>query len=354
MSSSTGNKFKVQIFGQSHSEAIGVVIDSVPAGIRLDAEFIGKFMKRRAPGKNKLSTPRKEADIPEIISGLVDGVTCGAPVCAVIRNTNVHSSDYDFLKDHPRPSHSDFPAYIKYSGFNDIRGGGQFSGRLTAPLCFAGAVAMQILKDKGVEIKAHVYSVNGVYDEPFNPLSVQPDDLTEKEIPVLNDEKGRLMAEKITLARQAGDSVGGIIECAVSGVPAGLGDPMFDGIENIISRNVFAVPAVKGIEFGSGFSSSEKLGSENNDNYIIKDGKIVTETNNSGGIAGGITTGMPVIFRAAVKPTASIAKKQRTVSLSEMQETDLEIKGRHDPCIAIRAVPVIEACAAITFADLMI
>ena len=353
MSSMTGKNIKISVFGQSHSEGIGVVIDGLPAGVRLDMDKIYTFMARRAPGNNAMSTARKEADMPEILSGLADGMTCGAPLCAVIRNTNTRSGDYSNLKDCPRPSHADFAASVRYNGFNDVAGGGHFSGRLTAPLCFAGAVCMQILKDMGIEIKAHIYSIAGIKDEPFDLVNITDCDIASKEFPVIDDNAGKKMIDRILEAKAQADSVGGIIECAVTGVEAGCGDPMFDGVENIIAKNIFAVPAVKGIEFGNGFECAEITGSENNDPYRIVDGKIVTATNNAGGITGGITTGMPIVFRTAIKPTPSIGKEQQSVSLSKNENTELIIKGRHDPCIIQRAVPVIEAVAAMSILDII-
>ncbi len=352
MSSMTGKNIKISVFGQSHSEAIGVVIDGLPAGFTLDMEKISSFMARRAPGNNAFSTARKEADKPEIMSGLVDNTTCGAPLCALIRNTNTRSQDYSDLKDCPRPAHADYAASVRYDGFNDIAGGGHFSGRLTAPLCFAGAVCMQILESRNINIKAHIYSVKDVKDAPFDLVNITGEDIASKEFPVIDDNAGKLMQEVILSAKEQGDSVGGIIECAVTGVPAGFGDPMFDGVENIIAKNIFGIPAVKGIEFGNGFDCTTLYGSENNDSYTVIDGKIVTTTNNSGGITGGITTGMPIVFRTAIKPTPSIAKEQDSVSLSEMKDKKLTIHGRHDPCIVQRAVPVIEAVAAISILDI--
>lgn len=356
MSCSFGEKFKITVFGQSHSEAIGIVIDGIPAGIKLDTEKIGKFMSRRAPGKNAYSTKRKEADIPSIISGVVDGITCGAPLCAVIKNNDQHSKDYSKIKNLPRPSHSDFAAYIKHSGFNDIRGGGNFSGRMTAPLCFAGAVAMQILEEKGIRIGAHIEKIAGVSDSRFDPVNVNGSILasvSEKEFPLINDNVKEEILSKIEEARLEGDSVGGIIECAVTGMPAGIGEPMFDGLENVISQAVFSVPAIKGIEFGNGFDCADLRGSENNDEFIIKNGAVATKTNNHGGILGGISSSMPVIFRVAVKPTPSVAKPQMTVNLESVTEEELVIEGRHDPCIVPRAVPCIEAVTALALINLI-
>lgn len=353
MSSVTGKNIKVSVFGQSHSEAIGVVIDGLPVGFTLDMEKIYTFMARRAPGNNAFSTARKEADKPEILSGLVNNTTCGAPLCAVIHNTNIRSDDYTNLKDCPRPSHADYAASVKYNGFNDVSGGGHFSGRLTAPICFAGAVCMQILESRNINIKAHIYSVGNVKDTPFDMVNITIEDIASKDFPVINDNAGKMMQDVILSAKEQADSVGGIIECAVTGVPAGYGDPMFDGIENIIAKNVFGVPAVKGIEFGNGFECTTLSGSQNNDDYTVKDGKIVTTTNNSGGITGGITTGMPIVFKIAIKPTPSIGKEQNSVSLSEKTDKKLIIHGRHDPCIVQRAVPVIEAIAAISILDIL-
>lgn len=353
MSSMTGKNIKVSIFGQSHSEAIGVVIDGLPAGFTLDMEKIYTFMARRAPGNNAFSTQRKEADKPEILSGLVNNTTCGAPLCAVIHNTNTRSGDYENLMDCPRPSHADYAASVKYNGFNDVAGGGHFSGRLTAPLCFAGAVCMQILESRNINIKAHIYSVGNVKDTPFDMVNITSEDIASKGFPVIDDNAGKLMQEVILSAKEQTDSVGGIIECAVTGVPAGYGDPMFDGVENIIAKNIFGVPAVKGIEFGNGFECTTLSGSQNNDAYTVKDGKIVTTSNNSGGITGGITTGMPIVFRTAIKPTPSIGKEQNSVSLSVKTDKMLVIQGRHDPCIVQRAVPVIEAVAAISILDIL-
>ena len=353
MSCNFGEKVKITIFGQSHSDAIGIVIDGLPAGKKLDMEKISAFMSRRAPGKNKFSTPRKEGDIPEILSGLVDGVTCGAPLCAVIRNSDTRSKDYENLKAVPRPAHSDFTAFFKHNGFNDIRGGGNFSGRLTAPLCFAGAVCMQYLEDKGIKIGAHIERIAGVSDCRYDSVNVDFKDVSEKEFPVICDEKGKEMQEKIEQARLDGDSVGGVIECAVTGLPAGVGEPMFDGVENVISHAVFAIPAIKGIEFGSGFAGADMTGSENNDAFTVCDGKITTETNNHGGVLGGITSSMPVVFRVAVKPTPSIAKAQKSVNLITCEEENLVINGRHDPCIVSRAVPCVEAATAVAIMNLM-
>ncbi len=355
MSSIMGNKLKVSVFGQSHSEAIGCVIDGLPSGIKLDMDAINIFMQRRAPGKNQYSTQRSEADLPKILSGVVDNITCGAPLCMIIENTNTHSKDYSDIRINPRPGHSDYPYYIKTNGANDIRGGGHSSGRLTAPLCFAGAIALQILKEKGVDVKAHIYSVKDVKDVSFNPVNITNVSISNKAFPVLDDSLGIKMQEAIAEAKEKLDSVGGIIECAVTGMPVGIGEPMFDGIENRLSANIFGIPAVKGIEFGLGFDATKVYGSENNDAfYYDENGKIKTKTNNHGGILGGMSTGMPIIFKVAIKPTPSIAQKQETVNLVAGENSELEIHGRHDPCIVPRAVPVVEAVTALTMLDLIL
>lgn len=354
MSSMTGNKIKISVFGQSHSEGIGVVIDSLPAGKKIDLEKVYQFMERRAPGRSILSTQRKEADKPEIISGLVNGVTCGVPLCAVIRNTNTRSADYNNIADTPRPSHADFSGFMRYNGFNDVAGGGHFSGRLTAPLCFAGAVCMQVLEEMGIKIQAHILRIKDVSDESFNPVSVAEMNIGKKPFPVINEKAGEKMRAEIDKARLDCNSVGGIIECAVTGLRAGLGNPMFDGVENMLAKNIFGIPAVKGIEFGNGFGAVGLFGSENNDDFCIENGEIKTVTNNSGGINGGITNGMPIIFRAAFKPTPSIYKEQNSVSIKDKTEKKLKIEGRHDPCIVPRAVPVVEAVTAFTILDLLV
>lgn len=326
MSSTYGKNVKISIFGQSHSEGIGVVIDGLPAGKRIDMTELGNFMARRAPGQGKHTTSRKESDKPEFLSGLIDDVTCGAPLAAVIRNKDTKSKDYKNIADMPRPAHADFTAHIKYGGNEDVRGGGHFSGRLTAPLVLAGGICKQFLQEEGVMIESFVDEVGG-----------------EK-----NDIYG-----KIEEARQKLDSVGGIIRCVVTGLPVGLGEPMFDGVENKIATAIFAIPAVKGLEFGKGFESARVFGSENNDEfYYNEQGEIKTKTNNHGGILGGITSSMPLVFRVAIKPTPSIAKAQNTISYEKQKNSVLEIKGRHDPCIVPRALPCVEAAAALAIYDL--
>lgn len=353
MSSIYGNRISVSIFGQSHSPAIGVTIDGLPAGFAIDFEELHRFLARRAPGKDPFSTPRKEADMPVFLSGLVENVTCGAPLTAIIRNTNTRSGDYDNLRDLPRPGHADFTAQVKYGGFQDVAGGGHFSGRLTAPLCIAGGICLQLLKAEGISVSAHIASIGTIEDRRFDPLTAA-ESVAGKVFPVLDDAQGEKMQACIAEAKADGDSVGGTVECAVTGLPAGLGDPMFDGIENRIARICFGIPAVKGLEFGSGFAGSARRGSENNDAFTVKEGRICTETNHHGGILGGITSGMPILFRIAFKPTPSIAKAQQSVRLSAMQEDTLEIQGRHDPCIVPRAVPCVEAAAAIAVYDALL
>lgn len=354
MSSMMGNKIKVSVFGQSHSKVIGVVIDGLPAGKKIDMEKVMAFMERRAPGRNAYSTERYELDTPEVLSGLINDTTCGVPLCMVIYNQNQNPADYNNLMDTPRPSHADYSGYMRYNGFNDVSGGGHFSGRLTAPLCFAGAVCMQILEEMGIDIQAHILSIKDVKDEKFNPINISNLNIDKKEFPVINDEQGDKMKDEIEKARMMGDSVGGAIECAVTGVKAGFGDPMFDGVENKLAKNIFGIPAVKGIEFGNGFDATTLYGSENNDAFCVVDGEIKTKTNNAGGINGGITNGMPIIFNVAIKPTPSILKEQDSVSISNKTEEKLQIAGRHDPCIVQRAVPVVEAVTAITILDIIL
>lgn len=356
MSSEFGKCIKVSIFGQSHGKAIGVVVDGLPSGEKVDIDELNGFLSRRKPGKNKLSTPRQEKDMPIFLSGIADNTTCGSPLCAIIENGDTRSKDYAELADKPRPSHADHTAWVKWNGTADMRGGGHFSGRLTAPLCVAGGIAKQILARRGIHVGAHLYQVAGINDDvyPMNPGKELFDTVSAKEFPVISEEKGALMQRAIAEASADGDSVGGIIECAVIGLPAGLGAPMFDGLENRLAQVIFGIPAVKGVEFGRGFESAALRGSENNDPFALdENGSIVTMTNNCGGILGGITNGMPLVFKAAIKPTPSIGKEQNTVSLSRKTETRLVVEGRHDPCIAHRAVPVMEAAAALVILDIL-
>lgn len=359
MSSQFGHNLKVSIFGQSHSAAIGVVVDGLPAGLLLDLERIRRFMARRAPGKAPYATARKEADAPEIVSGLTeDGFTCGAPLCALIRNTDARSKDYSQLRDLPRPSHADYTAFVKYGGHHDIRGGGHFSGRLTAPLCFAGAAAMQLLEQQGVFVGAHISSVGSVQDAPFPPTALTQEQLLapgRKEFPVVDDNAGQAMQRQIEEARQDRDSLGGVVECGVVGAPAGLGGPMFDGLENRLAAALFGIPALRGVEFGAGFAAAAMRGSRHNDPFSLDEtGKVVSLTNNHGGILGGISSGMPILLRCAFKPTPSISQPQQTVSLSQKQNRSLTIEGRHDPCIVPRALPCVEAVVALVLLDFML
>ena len=357
MSSTWGNHIKLSIFGGSHTEAIGVVIDGLPAGETLDFDAILNQMARRAPGRDKSSTPRKESDIPHILSGLLDGVLTGAPLAAVIENTNTRSKDYSELKVHPRPGHAHYTASVRYKNANDIRGGGHFSGRLTACMVFAGAMCRQLLEKRGVVIGGHVLSVGSVQDERFDPVNVSKEelsDLSQRYFPVRGEGVEEAMREEIESARMAQDSIGGVVECAVVGMPAGIGSPMFGGVENVLASIIYGVPAVKGVEFGDGFGVATLHGSENNDPYYYDEaGKVKTRSNHAGGILGGITTGMPIVFRAAVKPTPSISREQDTVDLVTGENAKLSVHGRHDPCIVPRAVPVIESAAAIALLDMM-
>lgn len=355
MSSIYGENLKLSIFGQSHGAAIGMTLDGIPAGLPIDDAELQNFLSRRAPGANEYATTRKESDRPEFLSGIVDGFTCGAPITAIIRNSNTRSSDYDNLKDCPRPGHADYTAHVKYSGYQDVSGGGHFSGRLTAPLCIAGGLCKQWLANKGVRICAHISAIAGITDEPVFLDWTRPNlDSIRDDFPVLNPLAGENMRQAIAEAKADGDSVGGLVECIVTGLPAGLGDPMFSGMESRIAKIVFGIPAVKGLDFGTGFMGAYLRGSQNNDAFTVNNGKISTVTNHSGGILGGITNGMPLIFQVAIKPTPSIAKLQQSVSLERMELQDLIVNGRHDPCIVPRAVPVIEAAAAIAVFDAML
>ena len=355
MSSTYGENLKLSIFGQSHGPAIGMTLDGIPAGLKVDLDALQAFLNRRAPGKNAWSTPRKEEDAPEFLGGLLDGYTCGAPLAAVIYNKNTRSGDYANLKNCPRPGHADYTADVKYGGFQDAAGGGHFSGRLTAPLCVAGGLCKQWLEELGIRIGAHILNLGGVADEPDSLDWIHPDfGSIGKDFPVVNPQAGERMRQVIAEARSQSDSVGGIIECMVTGLPAGLGEPMFGGVESRLSQIIYGIPAVKGIDFGTGFTGSYLRGSENNDAFCMEDGFVRTETNHAGGILGGITTGMPLVFSVALKPTPSIAAPQKTLDRSTQQQVQLQIKGRHDPCIVPRAVPVVEAAAAIAIYDLIL
>ena len=332
-----GKNIRIAIFGQSHSPAIGVTVDGLPAGFRIDIAELRAFMRRRMPGQGAHSTTRRETDEPEFISGLVDGVTCGSPLTALIRNTDARPSDYEQIRDIPRPSHADYTAYIKYGEARDARGGGAFSGRLTAPLCVAGGICLQLLRREKIKITARITRIGDITE-----LASDPACPAEK------------MLAAIEQARRDGDSLGGIIECIADGVPAGIGSPMFGGMENRIAAVILAIPAVKGIEFGNGFAAASIRGSQNNDAFYFSGGTVRTRTNNHGGILGGISSGMPIVFRAAFKPAPSIGKEQQSVSLSRRKETPLAITGRHDPCIVPRAVPCVEAAAAVAIYDALL
>lgn len=356
MSSTWGEKVKISVFGESHGNGIGVVVDGLPAGFKVDNDKLLAQMKRRAPGNDKTATPRKESDLPNVLSGMLNNTTTGTPLCAVINNTNTRSGDYSNLLACPRPGHSDYTAFEKYNGFNDIRGGGHFSGRLTAPLVFAGNICRQILEEKGIKISAHIAQIGNVKDESFNPVNIEPelmDRLSNSTFSLIDTTKEDEMRAEVEKARLDLDSIGGVIECAVTGLPAGIGGPMFGGVEGYISSIIFGIPAIKGVEFGKGFELASMLGSQSNDPFEYVDGKVVTKTNNCGGILGGITNAMPVIFRACVKPTPSISKEQDTVDLQNNCNAKLSVNGRHDPCIVPRAVPVVEACTAIAIMNLL-
>ena len=350
MSSTYGEMLKLSIFGQSHGAAIGMTLDGIPAGLPVDFDKLQEFLNRRAPGQNDWSTPRKEEDRPEFLAGIVDGHTCGAPIAAIIKNTNTRSGDYSNLKDCPRPGHADYTAQVKYKGYQDAAGGGQFSGRLTAPLCIAGGLCKQWLEQKGIRIGAHIFGIGETGDDKFDFLNPQLDSI-QKDFPVLNPDAGESMKQEIARARSEGDSLGGLIQCAVTGLPAGLGEPMFGGMESRISQIVYGIPAVKAVWFGDGVGAFRMKGSDFNDYYCVQDIGVKTFTNHNGGILGGITTGMPLMFCTVIKRTPSISRPQLTVNLKTGENTTIEIKGRHDPCIVPRAVPVVEAAAAIAIYD---
>lgn len=357
MGSYIGKNIRVSVFGQSHSSAIGCVVEGFPVGLAVDQEALSAFLKRRAPGDLPWSTPRKEADEPEFLGGLVDDVTCGAPLAAIIRNTNTRSADYDALRRVPRPGHADYVAEVKFGGAQDSSGGGHFSGRLTAPLCIAGGIAKQFLERCGVYVGAHLRRVAGIEDAAWDMCNLVPKDIVapgSKRFPVVDDEAGERMVNAIVDARSSRDSVGGVVECAAVGMPIGVGEPMFDGIENAIASYCFGIPAVKGVEFGRGFEAADMRGSEHNDPYYMDGDEIAFRSNNAGGILGGISTGEPIVFRVAFKPTSSIFIEQNSVDIKERADAKLLLKGRHDPCVAVRAVPVVEAVCALALYDLLL
>lgn len=359
MASVYGNALRLSIFGQSHSPAIGCSIDGLPAGIAVDLDRLQAFLDRRAPGRSATSTARREADAPEFIAGITDGHTNGTPVAAIIRNGNTRSRDYDELRHKPRPGHADWPADVKYRGYQDVAGGGHFSGRLTAPLCVAGGIALQALEARGIRIAAHIASLGPepTCDTPLDPMKpnrVQLDAVLANPLPCVSASAATRMRACILDAKNNLDSVGGIVECVAYGVPAGLGDPMFDGIENRIAKIAFGIPAVKGVEFGAGMAAARLRGSQNNDPYRMDGGAVRPQTNHAGGILGGITTGMPVVWRMAVKPTPSIGRRQQSVDLVARSDAELVVHGRHDPCIVPRAVPVAEAACALALLDALL
>ena len=354
MNNTFGRSAALTIFGESHGVSIGAVLDGLPAGEAIDWDAVRTEMARRAPGRNAMSTARSEADAFEVQSGFFNGYTTGTPLCAVIRNGDHRSKDYDQLRHIMRPGHADYSGKIRYGGYNDFRGGGHFSGRLTAPLVFAGAVASQMLKRRGVAVGAHILQIGSVRDASFNPLGEGEAlfaSLKQETLPVLDKTKQEVMEREIMAAKGELDSVGGIIECMITGLPAGLGNPFFDSVESALSHMMFSVPAVKGIEFGDGFSLASMRGSRANDAFYYDGAAVKTKTNRNGGINGGITNGMPVLFRVAVKPTPSISRQQETIDTDTQENCTLEIKGRHDPCIVQRAVPVVEAAASWAILD---
>lgn len=359
MSGVWGNNLKISIFGESHGPAIGASIHNLPAGLELDEDAILKEMARRAPGSSDLTTPRKEKDQPEIISGFLDGITTGAPLTAIIWNTNTRSKDYSQMKKLMRPGQADYPGKVRYQGYNDYRGSGHFSGRITAPLVFAGAVAQQWLEQREIYVGSHVQSIGDIEDQTFQEQETvtveQLQDFKNEQIPLFNSSREEAMKNIILEAKKDKDSVGGIVETFVLGMPAGYGNPFFNSVESTIAQLVFSVPATKGLEFGSGFDITRMRGSESNDEYYYdEEGQIKTKSNHNGGILGGITYGMPIVFRTAIKAPASIEKKQQTVNIETGEEDVLEVHGRHDPCIVPRVLPVLEAITALALMDLML
>ena len=356
MGSTWGNAIKISVFGESHGAGIGVVIDGFPSGVPYDEAFVLREMERRAPGRNKQSTQRKEPDLPVIQSGIYNGKTTGTPICALIQNTNQRSGDYAELAAQPRPGHADYTGMVRYKSCNDPRGGGHFSGRLTAPLVFAGAMCKLWLKTQGVLIGSHIQSIAQIQDMPFDDVDIRPEQLEtlrNADYPVNNPRALDAMLAAIEEAREAQDSVGGVIECAAIGLPAGIGSPMLDTVEGRLCSLLFGVPAVKGVEFGAGFAFAALRGSHANDTFYQDGGAVKTETNNNGGVNGGITNGMPLVFRVCIKPTPSISSVQQTLNIQTGKVEPLSIHGRHDPCIVTRAAPVVEAACAIALADLL-
>lgn len=353
MISRYGENLKLSIFGASHDAEIGMTMEGIPAGLSVEMEQLQAFLNRRAPGRNEWSTSRKEADIPHFHSGLTDSYTNGQPIRAIIYNQNVHKADYATQKHTPRPGHADYSAWMKYGLNFDMSGGGPFSGRMTAPLCIAGGMCKQWLEQLGIRIGAHIAWIGDIDDNRFDPMNPNLD-AVQADFPVINRICGEQMKQCISAARKNGDSLGGIIECAITGMPIGLGGPLFDGLEGKLAHILYGIPAVKGVDFGLGFANTYHPGSFTNDSYRINNGRVFTESNHCGGILGGITNGMPVLFRVAFKPTPSISRVQNSVNLETMENVHLTINGRHDPCIVPRAVPVVEAAAAIAIYDLIL
>lgn len=357
MSSTIGERLRVTLFGQSHGEAVGVVVDGLPGGEAIDKAQLQTFLDRRSPGHQPHSSARREADVPRFLSGLVEGRTCGAPLCAVIENQDVDSSAYAEVKWLPRPGHADYPARVKLGADVDLRGGGHFSGRLTAPLCVAGGIALQLLARRGIGVGAHIASIGGVEDAAFDPVRLEREALLtpgRRAFPVVEEAAGHRMEALIEAVAAQADSVGGIIECGAVGLPVGLGSPPFGGVENRLSAMLYGIPGIRGVSFGNGFDAAALRGSAQNDAYAMEDGRVFTETNRHGGVLGGLTTGMPLLLRVAVKPTPSIGQPQRTVDLRRNAPAELRVTGRHDPCIVPRAVPCVEAAVAITLLDLLL
>ncbi len=353
MSNSFGKLFKITSFGESHGDLIGIVIDGCPAGLAITEADIQSELDKRKSGASALTTARKEEDKVEVYSGILNGHTTGAPICLVVWNKDIDSGEYRKSRFLPRPGHADYTAYMKYGGFNDYRGGGRFSGRITAGFVMAGAIARKLLGLIGTEVLAHTIEIGGIAAQPKDLKEIR-ENTAKNQVGCADLDAAREMVRAITKAKEEGDSLGGIIEGIAQNVPVGLGEPVFDSLEGELAKALFAIPAVKGVEFGSGFAAARKRGSENNDPFVIRDGKIVTTTNNAGGILGGISSGMPIVARVAVKPTASIAKSQQTVNMKDLESASLEVRGRHDACIVPRAVVVVEAMMAITLCDFAI
>ncbi len=352
MKNTFGNNVSVTLFGESHGVAIGCVIDGLAAGIKVDKEFIAKQLELRRP-VGAISTPRTEADKFEILSGVFEGKTTGTPICIVIPNENTKSGDYGDIKYIMRPSHADFTANEKYNGAGDYRGGGHFSGRVTAGIVAAGAIAISILKEKGISVGTHISRLSGINDRDFDDLASDINALNNMQFAVLDNKKAEEMQERILEVKSQGDSVGGVLETVVTGLPTGVGEPWFDSVEGMLSHALFSIPAVKGVEFGAGFSIADMTGSVANDPFVSVNGEIKTKTNNNGGINGGITNGMPVIFRTAIKPTPTISKEQETVDIRDNSNTVLAACGRHDPCIVHRARVVVDSITAIVLCDML-